>query len=380
MRVAILSTPPSTAHGWGRYTRDLITALSAHGAEIVFITSTDAPPISDLNLASYHRLLPSLVTPTRMTVLRTLAALPAVQRLAANCDVVHVLAEPYVLAVPARRPMVVTAHGTYIPRTSARPIVGRLYRSAYRRARSISCDSSYTQQQVMAALPGARTVVICLGVYSARFEKSPPTDMLPAKDGPTVLSVGQMKARKGFHVLAAAMVKVRQAIPDAQAVFIGDTSDGAYVETLKAQLTRDQLTGAVHILGRVSDSELLGWYHAADIFALPAINAGDKFEGFGLVYLEANAAGLPVIGTLGCGAEDAIRDGETGYLIPQNDVEATADVIIKLLRDPALRSRMGGAGKAYAQANDWHAVAERVLAVYQTVADDPAVRSAPLSR
>jgi len=366
MRVAVLSTPPSTAHGWGRYTRDLISGLTALGMDIVFITSTDAPPIADLNLLSYHRLLPSLVRPTRMTVLRTLAALPVVQRLTAVCDVVHVIAEPYVLAVPTHHPMVVTAHGTYIPRTSARPVVGRLYRSAYRRAQII-CVSSYTQQQVIAALPGARTVVIPNGVDAGRFVQAPPHDSLPGKHGPIVLSVGQMKARKGYHVLAAAMVKVREAIPGAEALFIGDTADRAYVETLKAQLARDQLDGAVHILGRVSDAELLAWYHAADVFALPSINAGDKFEGFGLVYLEASAAGLPVIGTLGCGAEDAIRDGETGYLIPQNDVDATAEGIITLLRDPDLRARMGTSGKAHAHANDWHAVAERVLDVYQSV-------------
>src|SRR5262249_20726271 len=97
MRVAILSTPPATSHGWGRYNRDLISALVALDIEIVFITSRDAPPAADLKLASYHHILPSLITPTRMTVLRTLAASPAVGRLTAACDAVHVIAEPYAL-------------------------------------------------------------------------------------------------------------------------------------------------------------------------------------------------------------------------------------------------------------------------------------------
>jgi phosphatidylinositol alpha-1,6-mannosyltransferase len=299
-----------------------------------------------------------------MSVLQMLAASPAIQRLTEACDVIHVIAEPYVLAAPIKRRMVVTAHGTYIPRTTARPIVGALYRPAYRRS-TIICVSSFTQRQVMTALPGARTVVIPNGVDATRFQQSSPVNPLPAKHGPIVLSVGQLKARKGFHILAAAMVKVRQAVSNAEAVFIGDTSDRVYYETLQAQLARDQLTDVVHLLGRVSEAELLDWYQSADVFALPAINAGDKFEGFGLVYLEANAAGLPAIGTLDCGAEDAIRDGETGYLVPQNDVDATADALIKLLRDPSLRIRMGASAKAYAQSQGWDAIARRVLEVYR---------------
>ena len=87
--------------------------------------------------------------------------------------------------------------------------------------------------------------------------------------------------------------------------------DRATVSNVVQQLEADGLQEAVHILGRVPDETLLGWYHAADVFALPAINVGGKFEGYGLVYIEASAAGLPVVGTLDCGAEDAIRDGET---------------------------------------------------------------------
>jgi len=102
------------------------------------------------------------------------------------------------------------------------------------------------------------------------------------------------------------------------------------------------------------------------VFALPSINIGGRFEGFGLVYLEAGAAGLPVIGTLGCGAEEAIVDGETGFLVPQYDVEALAGAIIRLLTDADLRARMGAAGRARAAAFSWTNVAAQVRAVYES--------------
>ncbi|MDP1125088.1 glycosyltransferase, partial [Klebsiella pneumoniae] len=78
------------------------------------------------------------------------------------------------------------------------------------------------------------------------------------------------------------------------------------------------LAECVHLPGQVSEEELRGWYQHADVFALPSLTVGEKFEGFGLAFLEASACGLPVIGTTGSGVAEAVRDGETGLLVPQN--------------------------------------------------------------
>jgi phosphatidylinositol alpha-1,6-mannosyltransferase len=197
----------------------------------------------------------------------------------------------------------------------------------------------------------------------------------PDKRGPTILAVGQMKPRKGYHILIEAICQVREAVPNVQVICIGDTSDTSYHDLLRAQIDAAGLSDSVHMPGRVPDDVLLGWYQAADVFALPSVNVDGRFEGFGLVYLEASAAGLPVVGTLGCGAEDAILDGETGFLVPQNDPTATAQALIKLLRDADLREKMGAAGAAYAQQHTWARVAERVRAVYATIS--PANRDQP---
>lgn len=362
MKLTILSAAPEPSSGWGRYTRDLVSGLEALGVEIMLITSSDAPADPGLPLASYYRILPSITHPARLNSLRILSSAPLVRHLSADAEAVHIFAEPYALATSlVQPPIFITAHGTYVPFSARRRGVGTLFRHVYRHSRII-CVSSYTQQQVKAALPNAATVVIPNGVDISRYQRDAP---LPPKHGPTVLCVGQVKARKGFHILARAMKAIRAKIPDVQAVFIGDTSDTAYVDAIKAQLSEDGLTEAIQFLGRVSDEVLLGWYHQADVFALPALNVGGKFEGFGLVYLEAGAAGLPVIGTRDCGAEDAIRDGETGFLVPQNDVAITAEAVIRLLSDSDLRMRMGKAGCAFAQEHTWDKVAARVLSAYR---------------
>src|SRR5258708_27194271 len=266
MRIAILSTPPVTSHGWGRYTRDLIVALAAQGHEIVFIASSDVMADPSLPIFKYHRFLASVTAAKRFNSLRLLAARPAVGRAIADCDVVHVIAEPYVLAVPPGPKLVVTAHGTYLPRTAHQGVVGALYRRIYHRATAI-CVSRYTEQQVLAAVPAMRTVVIPNGVDFQRFQQPGQPQI---KTGPTILSVGQVKARKGFHILAQAMKEVRQAIPDAQAVFIGDSSDNTYPQAIEAQLATDALSDADRLFGRVSTTELHVCFPFEVFIAFPA--------------------------------------------------------------------------------------------------------------
>lgn len=315
-------------------------------------------------MRAVHRILPNLLRDVpRFFTPRLLLKRSAVQRIAVQSDLMHVIAEPYTLVARGyEKPLVVTAHGTYLPQTATKGRFAPLYQYMYRRAQVI-CVSFYTEGRVKRAVSGVHTTVIPNGVDLRRFMgEAHPVE----KRGPTILVVGQVKARKGFHILAKAMAAVRREIPEAQAVFIGDDrADPNYVNQIKEDLAAQNLSDAVQWVGKVDDATLRGWYAAADIFALPALNVGDRFEGFGLVYLEASAARLPVIGTRDNGAEDAIRDGETGLLVPQNDPEALAQVAVKLLRDADLRQRMGQAGYTFAAQHTWERTARETIALYQ---------------
>lgn len=370
MHIALLATDPSEPHGWSNHARDLISALAAYGTQITLITAQNAAPDLDLPNTTVRRLLPSLTVPPRALSLHLLAANLAVRYAARGADLVHVLAEPYTLAaLIVRQPLLVTAHGTYLPQTAKQQRFGSLYRRAYQQAQII-CVSRYTERRVRAALPQAHTQVIPNGVAIQRFAQ--PITVQVAKRAPTVLAVGQVKPRKGFLEIVEAMAQVRRIIPTAEAVFIGSTSgDPSYVVRLHERIAALGLSDAVRLLGRLPEAELLAWYAVADVFALHSRNQGDKFEGFGLVYLEASAAGLPVIGTMNCGAEDAIRHGETGFLVAQGDVAGLADAIVRLLRDPNLRAQVGAAGRIFAAQHTWEAAARQVLALYQQVLTAP---------
>lgn len=366
MRVAFFTPEVQSAYGWARYALDFGRALAEQGVEIVALCQPGGAVESSSWLADCRPVLPRLMPRPRGFLVRSLLALGRVRRAAQDCDVLHVIAEPYApLAAQAAgdRPLVVTAHGTYVPQTSQRRWVGGLYRRAYHRAHLIAV-SDYTAGQVRAALPELDPVVIRNGVHFAHFQTPAPA---PHKTGPTVLASGGVKLRKGTHLLVEALVHVREHVPDVQLVVTGRQDDAPYLAEIRARIARWGLEDCAHLVGQIPECDLRGWYQHADVFALPSLSADGKFEGFGLVFLEASASGLPVIGTTGSGVAEAVIDGQTGLLVPQDNAPALADAIVRLLTDDDLRARMGAAGRAYAQTQDWAEAAAQVRALYTQV-------------
>ncbi len=364
MRVGLLTADLSHAHGWAHYSLSLLLALRAAGAEVTVVAAHNSPDVPGVTL---HRLLPALTPARRGLLPAQLRAAGAVRAALRDCHVVHAAVEPFAPAAAwsaGARPLFVTAHGSYTGLLARRRWpAGAVYRRALRRA-TLVCVSQYTARNVAAALPGARAVVIPNGIDPARFDHLPP--LAAPKRGPTVLAVGAVKPRKGTLELVRALAVVRQTIPAAQAVIIGTLdAEPGYAAQVRAEIAALGLADAVHLLGHAPEDTLLAWYGAADVFALPARAVGGRFEGFGLAYLEAGAAGLPVIGTTGCGAEDAIVDGVTGLLLPQAQVtDALPGAIIALLADPARAARMGAAGRERARAQTWARAAQQTLALY----------------
>jgi phosphatidylinositol alpha-1,6-mannosyltransferase len=220
--------------------------------------------------------------------------------------------------------------------------------------------------------PGLRTVVVNNGIDVERFNLKIPisvgegANQGSSRPSPTLLTVGGVKARKGTLELVRAVAVVRERVPDVQCIVVGSTdAEPGYTARVRAAIADLGLAENVHLLGFVPDEVLLGWYSAADVFVLPSINAGWKFEGYGLAHLEASAAGLPVIGTTDCGAEDALDDGVTGLLVPQAQVEqALPEAILDLLTDKDRAARMGAAGRAKAQQQTWDHVAGQMIDLY----------------
>ncbi|HLV36915.1 MAG TPA: glycosyltransferase family 4 protein [Spirillospora sp.] len=368
MYLGLLASDLSHRHGWAHHCLSLIRALQRAGVQMTVITSHNSPDVDGIE---QHRLLPDTNPMQKNLLLHSLLRAPEVGRLLRDCDVIHAMIEPYAPVgawIAAGRPFVVTAHGSYIDLLMRRrKPVGTIYRWSFKRALPIVCVSHYTARVIGDLLPDARLEVINNAVDPAQFANLSKDAV--QKRGPTVLAVGAVKLRKGTLELVRAMPAVRAAVPDVQCVIIGSTdAEPGYSHQVAAEINVLGLQDCVHLLGHVSEETKLAWYGAADVFALPSMNVGRKFEGFGLIYLEASASGLPVIGTRGSGAEDAIEHGVTGLLVPQSGVTgALADAIISLLRDPARASQMGAVGRASVQNRTWDSAAQQWLALYETL-------------
>ncbi|MBZ0289256.1 MAG: glycosyltransferase family 4 protein [Anaerolineae bacterium] len=372
LKIGILASDLSHRHGWAHYCLSLIQALHRAGVRLTVVTPHNSADIEGL---VQHKLLPSITPAERFLLPKQVVLMPRVREVLRDCDVIHAAIEPFAsLAswVVGERPLFITGHGTYVREWSKRPWpVSMIYRQAFLRARLV-CVSSYTERVAKATLPQVQSMVVNNGVDVERFAALESARKVE-KRGPTVLSVGAVKPRKGTLELVRAMAVVRRDLTDAQCVIIGSFNAGQqYAKQVRAAVQELSLENCVHILGHVPEAELMGWYRAADVFVVPAINEGGRFEGYGLIYLEAGAAGLAVIGTTENGGEDAIEDGVTGLLVPQSRVaEELPDAILRLLRDPELAARMGAAGREKAARQSWDHVAGQMLKLYhQSVAAD----------
>jgi len=170
-------------------------------------------------------------------------------------------------------------------------------------------------------------------------------------DRATIVSVGRLVHRKGQDRLVEAMPLVLKEIPEAHLVFIGE---GPHRKKLDQLVKKHKLENHVTFIGRIQYSDLPRHFSLGDIFAMPSRSRlfGLEVEGLGIVYLEASACGLPVVGGNSGGAPDAVKEGITGFVVDGNKLPEIADRIITLLKDDELRNQMGNAGRSWAM-EEW---------------------------
>jgi phosphatidyl-myo-inositol dimannoside synthase len=170
-------------------------------------------------------------------------------------------------------------------------------------------------------------------------------------DRPVVVCVSRLVRRKGQDRLIDALPAVRRAVPGTVLLLVGS---GPYEGALRTRAARAGVAEHVVFAGGVPFGQLPGYYAAGDVFAMPCRTRrrGLDVEGLGMVYLEASATGLPVVAGDSGGAPEAVRPGETGYVVGGRDVAALTERLITLLSDPDLRARMGRAGRAWVE-QDW---------------------------
>jgi phosphatidylinositol alpha-1,6-mannosyltransferase len=179
-----------------------------------------------------------------------------------------------------------------------------------------------------------------------------------------IVSVGRLVHRKGQDTLVEALPEIVSAFPDAHLLFVGV---GPHLEYIHKRAIQLNVLQHISFVGRVQYSELPRFISVGEIFAMPSRSrlAGLEVEGLGIVYLEASACELPVIGGLSGGAPDAVLEGETGFAVDGLNPSAVAAGVIRLLEDPELAKAMGKRGRQWIIDEwEWRHWSERFNALF----------------
>lgn len=260
-------------------------------------------------------------------------------------------------------PYLVVVHGAEVTVPGRLPGVRALARRVLAGAEGVVAAGEYPARQAVALQPGLRGVVVPPGVDVERFRPLDHDERRAARrrfdlplDAPLVTGVSRLVPRKGFDVLIDAVA----GLDDVHLAIAGSGRD-----RLRLERRARRAPGRVHFLGRVPDEDLPALYGCADVFAMLCRDrwGGLEAEGFGIVFLEAAACGVPVVAGRSGGSHDAVAGDVTGLVVEPRDVDAVRAALERLLRDESTRVEMGHAARAHAEACSYDALVTRLAPV-----------------
>jgi phosphatidyl-myo-inositol dimannoside synthase len=248
-----------------------------------------------------------------------------------------------------RVPVTVFAYGSEIIVPSRMPLVRGKLRKVLTSVDLVVVASEFTNKALGEITEGkARTCVVYPSVDPGRFSLAVSGARIRArhnlKDRFVALFVGRLVKRKGAETLVRAIAEM----PDAVAVICGGGPEEAALKRLVDEL---ECADRVILAGLVPDAELPEYYAAADVFCMPCSERyrGSDTEGFGIVYIEAAACGLPCVAGVCGGSVEAVVDGETGIILPEPSPRDVAVALGRLAADDTMRARLGAAGRERAE-------------------------------
>ena len=260
----------------------------------------------------------------------------------------------------ADAPVVATFH-TGAVRSRLYDLAAPLIRRIARRI-AIRVAVSRVAERAAAARIGGSFEIVPNGADVGRFAEAEPADL---GEGTKLLFVGRLDERKGFATAVAAFGALAADRPDLRLVVVGDGPERWAIDDLAADV-RDRVT----MLGAVANVHLPPFERACDLYLGTSVGG----ESFGVVLVEAMAAGLPVVASDIPGYDEVVTDGVEGLLVPPRDPAAVARAAGAILDDPGLAARLSAAGRARAAAFDWQVVGARIEELYRRAVDTGPLR------
>lgn len=359
MREVLVITPdfPPDAGGIQLLVHQIVSNLNIHRATVV------APRAK--GDVSFDRSQPYKVVrvPTGRTKVLRVAALNAAAVAIGSVTRPDVVLAAHIVGGPA---------ALVLRRTLGSPFVQYVHAQEANRRPHLAARMLTSADAVIVVSGHTRGLALGLGADPAVIRvvhpgvELPPFPASPAKCHASIIVVARLEERyKGHDVLLRALPLVRSEVPDVHLHIVGDGDLRQHLESLATAIgIRDSVT----FHGRVSDDIRNDLLSEACIFAMPSrVDAQGAGEGFGIVYLEASARGLPVVAGSVAGAIDAVIDGKTGLLVDPEDHISLAAGLAMLLKNEDRRAAMGLAGREFAASFSWASAAQQVDEVLASV-------------
>lgn len=312
--IIFVSETFSLESGWGTVAASLASEAAKSGWHVIKVAADSS---GDPNTPRVYKLSDGLLK-------RVMAARKWKQWVKNQpAEIVHIVTEPqFWLATRTDKPCIGTVHGTYAATKAHGPFWARYqFSRGMDRLRKIIAVSRFTGQVVESKWRD-KLEIIPNGLDQAIANE--PRKEIEWQTGSKrkFLHVGAIKRRKGCLELVKGFAEYAKDEPDAVLAMVGQTQEGSYLEEIKNTIKSLGLDNKVKLTGQVDRQELLGWYNWCNAMALLPVNSA-SFEGFGLVYLEANAFGKPVLGVRNSAAEEAISP-QTGILAASTNPQDVA--------------------------------------------------------
>jgi glycosyltransferase involved in cell wall biosynthesis len=353
MKIAFLTYNLDPRNGWGRLVKETTDRLKVKGVNLKLLSEVNSHYPEEKNVLGRG--------------FKAISCTSKVRGLIKNADLIHSWeGNPYsitafVSALGLGKKKIITATGAYSVQPLYRSFTKFLLTLAYKNADKIVCISKYIKDEIDKVIPGLSTVVVTPGVDYQKFsgERIKPKERF-------ILGVGNVRRRKGYHISIPAFGMIASKLPDVK-YYIAGRLDESFYKRAQELIEEYDIRDRVVFLGSLDDSALKKLYLSAELFILTSVNYGHHFEGFGLVFLEAAAAGLPVIGTKGNGITDAVAENRNGILVEQNDIKGTAEAILKILTDKNLQDKFSEESIKWAKENSWDNMVNNYLNMYNQV-------------
>ncbi|PCI28321.1 MAG: hypothetical protein COB67_06635 [SAR324 cluster bacterium] len=262
---------------------------------------------------------------------------------------------------------IIYAHGEEIHATRNNRFLSIYMRWVYLQSDHIIANSEFTKALLISlAIPNEKISIVPPGVSKAFFQQSSANSELTTQFGlqqkKVLLSVGRLTPRKGHEQVLLALPEVIKKIPNLHYLIVGSGENLIPLVHLCEQLHLNQY---VTFVGTVEKQQLYGLYQLCDVFILVNRMLPNDVEGFGMVFLEAGAAGKPVIGGRSGGAVEAIQDQITGILVDAENLTEITQSILDLVLDQARCIQLGRNGKAWASLFLWDQQINKINAIIQ---------------